>query len=230
MQYRAVVFDMDGTILNTLEDLTASLNHALEETGHRHDFSGQAVGCFFGSGARVAAARALRAEAGETPEETLEDAPEPPGTEAVFSVFKKWYPLHCEERTCPYPGIPELLRSLREKGFGLAVVSNKLDGAVQALCETHFPGLFDAALGEKEPERRRKPAPDMVLAALERLGVSPEEAVLVGDSEIDLLTAAAAGTDCVAVAWGFRSRDFLRARGAERIIDAPRELEALLQD
>ena len=217
MRYKAAVFDMDGTILNTLDDLCASLNHVMAETGHRSDFTPGEVGAFFGSGAEEAMARALRTEGGGNTE--------PEEARRVFEVFRIWYPAHCEINTRPYPGIPELLTKLRAKGVKTAVVSNKLDAAVQALCKTHFSGLIDAALGEREPVVRRKPAPDMTLAALERLGVPPSEAVYIGDSEVDLLTAANAGMDCVAVSWGFRSRDVLAAHGAARIADDP---EALL--
>ena len=215
MRYKAAVFDMDGTILNTLDDLCASLNHAMAETGHRSDFTPGEVGAFFGSGAEEAMARALRTEGG--------GSTEPEEARRVFEVFRVWYPAHCEINTRPYPGVLELLTKLRERGVKTAVVSNKLDAAVQALCKTHFPGLFDAHLGEREIVRR-KPAPDMTLAALERLGVPPSEAVYIGDSEVDLLTAENAGTDCVAVSWGFRSRDFLEAHGAARIADDPAAL------
>ena len=215
MRYKAAVFDMDGTILNTLDDLCASLNHAMAETGHRSDFTPGEVGAFFGSGAEEAMARALRTEGGGNAK--------PEEARRVFEVFRGWYPTHCEINTRPYPGVPELLTELRARGVKTAVVSNKLDAAVRSLCKTHFPGLIDAALGER-PDVRRKPAPDMTLAALERLGVPPAEAVYIGDSEVDLLTAENAGTDCVAVSWGFRSRGFLEARGAARIADDPAAL------
>lgn len=229
MRYRAAVFDMDGTILNTLDDLCASLNHAMAETGHRGDFTPGEVGGFFGSGAEAAMARALRAEAGLLPALDGSGAevtpPEfSPEARRVFEVFRAWYPAHCEIHTRPYPGVPELLAELRARGVKTAVVSNKLDAAVQSLCKTHFPDLFDACLGEREPAIRRKPAPDMTTEALRLLGVPPAEAVYIGDSEVDLLTAANAGTDCVAVSWGFRSRDFLAARGAARIAGDPAAL------
>ena len=234
--FRAAVFDMDGTILNTGEDLRDSLNYALSRTGHRCDYDTAQVGSFFGSGALVAVVRALCTEQGAAPE-ALERVGTPgdgsmarfgPAAEEVMAVFRDWYPRHCEIFTRPYEGIPELLRRLREAGIRTAVVSNKLDAAVQSLCARHFPGLFDAALGEREPERRRKPHPDMALEALKRMGVPPEAAVCVGDTEIDLQTARNAGTACVSVAWGCRTRDFLTARGAKTIVDSVEELERSL--
>ena len=271
-QKRAVVFDMDGTILNTVDDLRDSLNYALGQSGHRCDFTAAQVGSFFGSGAEVAVVRALCMEDG-CPPEALERVGTPgdgtvaryfPASERVLSVFREWYPAHCENQTRPYPGIcgvletlrergiktavvsnkldravqalcekhfpglfdaalgerePELLRALRERGVKIAVVSNKLDAAVRSLCKRHFPGLVDAALGEREPEVRRKPAPDMTLAALARMETAAGEAVYVGDSEIDLLSAKNTGMDCIAVTWGFRSRSFLQRHGAQVIVD-----------
>ena len=226
-QKRAVVFDMDGTILNTVDDLRDSLNYALGQSGHRCDFTAAQVGSFFGSGAEVAVVRALCMEDG-CPPEALERVGTPgdgtvaryfPASERVLSVFREWYPAHCENQTRPYPGICGVLETLRERGIKTAVVSNKLDRAVQALCEKHFPGLFDAALGEREPEVRRKPAPDMTLAALARMETAAGEAVYVGDSEIDLLSAKNTGMDCIAVTWGFRSRSFLQRHGAQVIVD-----------
>lgn len=227
MGYKAVAFDLDGTILDTVEDLRGALNHALAETGHRCDFTAAEVKLFFGSGALAAFARALSLEAGDPPD-SLEAVGAPgdgrldalcPEAERALAVFKTWYPAHCEIATRPYPGVPELMAALQGGGVKIAVVSNKLDAAAGMLCAKHFPGLVDAALGEREPEVRRKPAPDMLDEALRRLGVSRSDAVCVGDSEIDLETAENAGMDCIAVSWGFRSRAFLAARGAARIAD-----------
>ena len=190
------------------------------------------MGSFFGSGAEVAVVRALCLEAG-LPASALEAVGTPgdgtvsrfaPEAQRVLAVFRAWYPAHCEIQTRPYPGVPELLRALRARGLRTAVVSNKLDAAVQSLTQRHFPGLFDAALGEREPELRRKPAPDMTLAALARMGAESAEAVYVGDSEIDLLSAENAGMDCVSVAWGFRSREFLAAHSAAVIVEDPAAL------
>ena len=236
MHVRAVIFDMDGTILNTLDDLRDSINHALEKNGHRHDYPSGTVRSFFGSGAEVAVARALALERGAAPG-SLEKIGMPgdptlqalrPEVQPVLAEFRRWYPAHCENLTRPYPGIPELLRTLRGRGMLVAVVSNKLDAAVQALCQRHFSGLVDAALGEREPEIRRKPAPDMTCAALRALDTAQSEAVYVGDSEIDLLTAENARLACVAVTWGFRDRAFLVAHGARHVADDAAALERML--
>ncbi len=233
---KAVLFDMDGTILDTAEDLTAALNYAMEKTGHRHDFGEDDAKTFFGSGAKVALIRALAAEKGAAPE-TLAGigsggcapAPETEAeAERILPVFQAYYPAHSEIRTRPYDGVPDLLRRLRERGIRTAVVSNKMDRAVARLCRTYFDGLFDAAIGENEPFIRRKPAPDMTEKALALLGVTAEEAIYVGDSEIDIETARNAGLALAAVAWGFRTKEFLAARGAESAAENAEELYRMI--
>lgn len=209
---KAVIFDMDGTILNTVEDLTGSLNYALGQTGHRHDFAPDAVKHFFGSGVRVAICRAL-AEDG-TPG-LQEDDPE---VERVRKVFAPHYAKHCNDHTKPYAGIPECIERLRAAGIVTAVVSNKPDFAVQTLAKDIFPGCFDLAVGE-QTGIRRKPAPDMTDKALKDLGVEREQAVYVGDSEVDLQTARNSGLPCISVTWGFRDTEFLKAQGADIIVD-----------
>ncbi len=231
-RYKAYVFDMDGTVLNTLTDLTHSLNHALEVCGHRHDYTPEITGTFFGSGITVAATRALAFEAG-WPQETLvqvgsAEDPISPTVDAsaaarVEEVFRPYYAIHCTDSTGPYPGIPEMIRALRAQGRLTAVVSNKPDNAVQELVRDQFDGLFDYSIGEQKGIAR-KPAPDMVLRCLDVLGVTPSESVYIGDSEIDLQTAANTGLDCIAVDWGFRSRAFLEACGADPIISHASEL------
>ena len=233
MPCKAVLFDMDGTVLNTLDDLTGAVNHAMAATGHRHDFTARETGAFFGSGALAAMARALCAEAGQDPDslETVgtpgDDTLDRVGAEALraLAVFREYYPAHCEINTMPYPGVLALMEALRARGVKTAVVSNKLDAAVGPLCEKYFPGLVDFALGERDGVRR-KPAPDMCGTALRALGVSAEDAVYVGDSEVDLETADNAHLRCVAVSWGFRGRAFLERHGAETIAD---DADALLR-
>lgn len=220
MGYKAVIFDMDGTILNTLEDLAGAINYAMGQAGHRCDFTAEEVGQFFGSGAKVAVTRALQCETGAAP-------PEPEVTR-VLALFQEYYPAHCEIRTRPYGKIPELLAALREKGIQTAVVSNKMDQAVRKLCEKHFPGCFDAVLGEREPEIRRKPAPDMTEAALAQMGAGRQDAVYIGDSEVDLETAENAGLDCICVSWGFRGRAYLERCGAKCIVDDVETLTRIL--
>ena len=204
MSYKAYIFDMDGTVLNTLDDLNAAMNYALKACGYRHDMTGEETRFFFGSGASVAASRALAYVSGTplsdllvigTPEDTITPTLDPEEAARLENVFRPYYKVHCTDQTAPYPGIPEAIRTLREKGILTAVVSNKPDEAVQALVKDQFDGLFDFALGEKKGIAR-KPAPDMLETCLHILQVSPEEAVYIGDSEIDLLTAAAGGLSC----------------------------------
>lgn len=231
--YKAAIFDMDGTVLNTLEDLTSALNHVLAETGHDHAYGTAQVRQFFGSGVQVAITRALAIEKGIASYEQLEyvgqdgdtitprvDAQE---VRRIQDIFRPYYAAHCAIQTGEYTGISQLLRQLRGAGIQTAVVSNKPDPAVQKLTDDYFQGLFDLSLGE-QPQIRRKPAPDMVLKALKDLGLTPEQAVYIGDSEIDIQTAKNAGLDCISVTWGFRSKTFLKKHGARFLVDTPEEI------
>ncbi len=222
---------MDGTILDTLEDLKDALNVSLSEFGYKGDFTAQETRRFFGSGARAAVARALAACHGipeeiltriGTADETAFGIPEETVAE-VLAFYKPWYASHCDIRTGPYPGINDLIKSLSSAGILTAVVSNKPDPAVQSLCRDYFPGLFDCAAGEKDGVPR-KPAPDMVLNALKAMGVSADESVYIGDSEVDIQTARNAGLDCICVDWGFRTRDQLVQSGAGTIVSACDEI------
>ena len=230
-QYKAVIFDMDGTILDTLEDLADALNESLSRFGYEGNFTAPETRRFFGSGARAAVARAIAACHGlpeeilakiGTAEETDFGVPENTINE-VLSFYKPWYASHCDMKTCPYPGITALIRALTDAGIRTAVVSNKPDPAVQTLCRDYFPDLFDYSAGEKSGVRR-KPYPDMVVNALDALGVPAEQAVYVGDSEVDIQTAANAGLDCICVDWGFRTKKQLTANGAEIIVSSCEEL------
>lgn len=234
--YRAAVFDMDGTILDTITDLTASLNEACRETGHRADFTRDDVRHFFGSGAEVAVQRALAVEKEYSVKEVgalgVDKRAEDFGiseeaANAVIAAFAAYYGEHCDDATGPYPGILALLKQLKAAGVRIAVVSNKLDEAVQVLNRVHFEGLFEEARGERA-DIRRKPAPDMVLAVLQSLQVKPEEAVYIGDTEVDMLTAKNSGMDCISVDWGFRSREALEELGAKQIADRAEEIFALV--
>lgn len=200
MKYKLVIFDLDGTVLNTLDDLADSVNHALTA----HAFPPRTVDevrAFVGNGIRKLISCAV-------PQGTDEKS-----VEAVFSEFVAYYGEHCALKTCPYPGITALLRDLRADGYLLAVLSNKADFAVSALCEQYFPGAFDSVAGEKQGIPR-KPDPAGVHAMLAQLGVSAEDAVYIGDSDVDVLTAANSGLDCICVDWGFRSREQLEQAGA----------------
>lgn len=214
MKIRAVLFDMDGTLLDTLTDMQQAVNHVLEQYGYPGR-SLEEIRAFVGNGAARLIHRAL-------PEDT------PPQQEAlVLDTYRAWYQAHACVETRPYSGIVELLECLRQRGLLLAVVSNKPDETTRGLAARFFPGL--ASQGQREGVAA-KPAPDMVLAALEQLGVRPEEALYVGDSEVDVETARAAGLEMAAVSWGFRSVEQLRTAGARHIIDVPGALLTLLDE
>ena len=231
-EYNAYIFDMDGTVLDTLRDLGDAMNWAMKKHGHPGDFDSRTVGALFGSGAQVAVTRAVALMKGCSLEDleqigTEHDTVTPglPAEEidAILSDFKPYYAAHCDAHTGPYEGIPELIAALRFRGKKCAVVSNKPDPAVQELADSIFPGLFEFSVGEREGVRR-KPAPDTVYTAMEHMQVLPDESVYIGDSEIDLQTAENAGLDVIAVTWGFRTEEFLRARGADVLVDDPMEI------
>ena len=179
MRYKAVLFDMDGTVLDTLGDLTNAVNHVLALYG-MPDRAPREVAGFLGNGAAHLLAKSVPAG---TSEETLAE---------MLRVYQPWYDSHCAILTAPYPGILPLMEALREAGVKQAVISNKQDSAVRQLAEQHFPGLLEVTVGESATVRR-KPNPDAVLAALREMGVSRDEAVYVGDTEVDLRTAENAG-------------------------------------
>ena len=214
MAYNAAIFDLDGTLLNTLDDLAASTNAALAAHGMPGRTTDE-VRQFVGNGIMNLIRRA-------TPAGTSEDT-----QRAVFDTFCAHYADHALDATAPYPGIVALLDELRARGVKLAVVSNKGDFAVQELVDHFWKGQLDFAVGEREGIRR-KPAPDTVLTALEALGVSADEAVYVGDSEVDVATAAASGLDCICVTWGFRSVQTLLEAGATTLVDTCDQLLDLI--
>lgn len=214
MAYKAAIFDMDGTLLNTLDDLAASTNATLAAHGMPLRTTDE-VRRFVGNGIPNLIRRAVPAGTDEATQR------------AVFDTFCAHYAVHDADATAPYPGIIGLLEHLRAQGVLCAVVSNKGDFAVQALVEHYFDGLFGFAVGEREGIRR-KPAPDTVFAALEALGVEPGEAVYVGDSEVDVATAQASGLDCIAVTWGFRSVECLLEAGATTLVSTADELAAAI--
>lgn len=210
--YSTYIFDLDGTLLDTLGDLAAAVNYALRTHG-MPEHSIDDVRRFVGNGVRKLMERAI-------PEG--ENNPE---FEATFATFRQYYMHHSLDTTKPYEGIPETLKALKAKGCRLAVVSNKMMAATQELCQHFFPDTIEVAIGENEAAGiRKKPAPDTVFAALDALGVGKAEAVYVGDSDVDIQTAANAGLPCISVLWGFRDRDFLIANGAKTFISAPSEL------
>ena len=212
--YRTAIFDLDGTLLDTLQDLADSANYALALHGLPAR-TVEEVRRFVGNGVGLLIRRAVP----EGTPETLE--------RRVLRDFRAHYLLNMENKTAPYPGIPELLDALRAAGVRTAVVSNKFDGAVKGLCQNYFGDRIRAAIGESQGVAR-KPAPDTVFRALEELGMPREGAVYVGDSDVDIETAKNAGLPCISVSWGFRSRTFLTEHGAQTIADTVEELRELL--
>ena len=210
--FKVCIFDLDGTLLDTLGDLAASTHYALRTHG-MPEHSIDDVRRFVGNGVRKLMERAIPGGAAN------------PDFEATFATFRQYYMEHSLDTTKPYEGIPETLAELKRRGCRLAVVSNKMMAATQELCRYFFPDTIEVAIGENESQGiRKKPAPDTVFAALRKLGVGNGEAVYVGDSDVDIQTAANAGLPCISVLWGFRDRDFLIQHGAKSFISAPSEL------
>lgn len=211
-----IIFDLDGTLLNTLEDLTDSVNYAMEKFGFPvHTI--EEIRSFVGNGAPKLIERSI-------PQGT-----ENPSYEAVLAAFKEHYAAHCEDKTKPYEGVMELLAQLKEKGCRMAVVSNKFDGAVKRLCKKYFGSYLETAIGESA-DVKRKPAPDTVYRALHELSCDGSRAVYVGDSEVDIQTARNASLPCISVTWGFRTEEQLKAAGAEEkfMLSSPLGLLPLL--
>ena len=215
MNIKAVIWDLDGTLLNTLDDLAASVNAALAMNGMPLR-STEEVRAFVGNGIRNLMIRAVPGgEANPAFDKALED-------------FTRHYGAHSRDRTRPYDGILEMLDKLSGEGVKHAIVSNKIDFAVKALSRAYFGERMCAAIGD-DPSRAKKPAPDSVFAAMREMGVTAQETVYVGDSDVDVLTACNAGVPCVAVLWGFRDEACLRAAGAERLARTPDELREIIE-
>lgn len=214
MKYELIVFDMDGTILDTLEDLKNSMNHTLR-LYNMPERTLDEIRSFVGNGIRKLIERAA---VSGTPETIIE---------AIHKDFMKHYEVHCADFTKPYDGVNDLILELKSRGYKTAVVSNKAHDAVLDLCDQFFPALFDLALGEK-PEIAKKPAADMVNLALEKLQISREKAVYIGDSDVDVATARNSNLDMIAVDWGFRTREFLVEQGAKTIVSHPEEILQLV--
>ena len=215
MRFDTVLFDMDGTLLDTLADICSAANYTLRAMGYPERTLAE-MRRFVGNGAEMQMRRALGAAADE---ETVKRA---------LEIYKPYYAAHCQVETRPYAGVTELLAALKREGFRMAVVSNKPDEAVKPLARQHFGTLLDAAMGETA-QRRRKPAPDMVNDALAALGAEKARAVYVGDSEVDIETARNAEIACISVCWGVRDREQLAQAGAEEIAADARELRELLE-
>lgn len=214
MKYQLAIFDMDGTILDTLEDLKDSTNYVLTYFG-MPERTLEEVRCFVGNGIRKLLERA--AVEGTTAEKIDE----------MFQVFSAYYKDHSAIKTKPYEGIITCIEKLRQGGVKTAVVSNKADFAVQILCKDYFPGLFDIAVGERDG-LQRKPAPDSVNLVLDALGIQRAQAVYIGDSEVDLQTARNSSLDVIPVSWGFRDEKFLREQGADLVVDQVEDILKLI--
>lgn len=215
MSFKLALFDLDGTVLNTLDDLADATNAVLAANNMPLRTLDEVRG-FVGNGIRKLIERAVPAGTDAS------------GIDKVLADFKTYYGAHCAEKTAPYTGILEMLAALREGGVRTALVSNKADFAVQALATQYFGDLFDMALGEDVAKRPAKPAPDMVYHVLEMLRATPAEAVYIGDSDVDVLTARNAGLSCIAVTWGFRDRACLQNAGATLFADNAKELQNLI--
>jgi phosphoglycolate phosphatase len=214
MSYKAVLFDMDGTLLDTLEDLCDSTNHALAQMGY--PLRGiEEIRRFIGNGAEKQIRRAV-------PEGTSEGK-----IMETLAAFRAYYQDHCQIKTKVYDGLLDVLSELKEKGVKMAVVSNKPDAAVKKLSREYFGDRLDYAIGPSDGVRC-KPYPDMAEEALKALGVEKKDAVFVGDSEVDVQTGLNAGLDVIAVSWGFRSREVVIEAGASKIADNASELEKLI--
>jgi phosphoglycolate phosphatase len=212
---KAVIFDLDGTLLYTLEDLMLSVNYALEkhgmETCSLHDIQYRV-----GNGVQKLMERCVPGGLSN------------PDFEAAFADFKEHYKLHCNDNSGPYKGIPELLTALKEMGYKLAIVSNKFMDATKELAELYFKDTIDVAIGESAGIRK-KPEPDTVIEAMRILGVTAADCVYVGDSDVDIKTAANSGMPCISVAWGFRTKEEQKEAGGRIFADVPDDIIRLLK-
>ena len=214
MSYKAVLFDLDGTVMNTIDDLNDSVNYTLRHFS-MPEISLNDTMRFIGNGARRLIEQAVPPD---TDAELLEQA---------LSYYVNYYQGHCMIKTAPFAGIIELMTRLGEAGIRQVIVSNKPDAATREIAERYFTGLTEFAIGEKEG-LRRKPWPDMVDAAVETLGLSKRDCVFIGDSEVDIATARNAEVNCISVLWGFRDKKTLEDAGAEAFAETPEKLGDLI--
>lgn len=209
---KTVIFDLDGTLLNTLDDLADSTNYALSKFGYPTRTIDE-VRQFVGNGVAKLIERAIP------------EGKNNPNFEKCLAIFKENYAQNMYNKTAPYNGIIEMLSNLKSKGIKIAVVSNKFDLAVKELCKKYFEGFIDFAAGENEAQGiKKKPAPDTVISVLNEFNFAPEDAVYVGDSDVDIMTAKNSKISCISVTWGFRDEKFLLKNGATILINAPSEI------
>jgi phosphoglycolate phosphatase len=212
MNIELLIFDLDGTLLNTLDDLADSTNFALSKFGYPKKTTDE-IKSYVGNGVAKLIERAIP------------DGKNNPNLEYCLTTFKKHYSINKYNKTAPYNNIINLLTELKENNYKIAVVSNKFDLAVKELCEKYFPNLIDIAIGENEANGiKKKPAPDTVNLALEKLNITPEKAIYVGDSDVDILTAQNSNMPCISVTWGFRNKEFLIKNNAQIIVNKPEEI------
>lgn len=210
--YQTYIFDLDGTLLDTLRDLAASVNYALR-THAMPERTVEEVRQFVGNGVKKLMERAIP------------DGLDNPQFAPTYATFREHYLHHNLDTTAPYPGVEPLLRELRRRGKRIAIVSNKFYAATQDLARHFFPDTVEVAIGEREGISK-KPAPDTVLEAMRQMGVTAESAVYIGDSDVDILTARNSGLPCISVLWGFRDRDFLLEHGATCLVERPEDILA----
>lgn len=209
---KTVIFDLDGTLLNTLDDLADSTNYALSRFGYPTRTI-EEVRQFVGNGVAKLIERAIP------------EGKNNPNFEKCLAIFKENYAQNMYNKTAPYNGIIEMLSNLKSKGIKIAVVSNKFDLAVKELCKKYFEGFIDFAAGENEAQGiKKKPAPDTVISVLNEFNFASEDAVYVGDSDVDIMTAKNSKMPCISVTWGFRDEKFLLENGATILINAPSEI------
>ena len=214
MKDKLILFDFDGTLLYTIPDLADAVNFGLEKYGYpTHDYA--AIQSFVGNGVRLLVERAIPGGA------------ENPDFEAVFAAFNEFYDVHCQDKTAPYDGIMETLALLGEKGYKMAIVTNKYQSAAEELRRKFFAEFIPIIEGDR-PGRERKPNPAPVQAAIAALGAEGQEAVYIGDSEVDFQTAQNSGLDFIAAGWGYRSVEFLRNLGVEKIALTPADVLELI--
>ena len=204
--FETYIFDLDGTLLSTLDDLAASTNYALRWAG-MPERTVEEVRMFVGNGVKLLMERAIP------------NGINNPKFEETYAKFREHYMEHNLDTTCPYEGIPELLRELKRRGKKLAIVSNKFYAATQELAKHFFPDTI-----EERDSIRKKPAPDTVLEALKQLGASKDNAVYIGDSDVDIMTAKNCDLPCISVLWGFRDKDYLVKHGGTIFVDKPSEI------
>lgn len=216
-KYTTIIFDLDGTLLDTLEDLKNAVNHVLAAHGYPIKTL-EEIRKSVGNGTKVLL------------EKTVPDGSSNPLFNTINEEYQKYYLEHCNEKTGPYKGVREAMKQLKDKGYKMAIVSNKPDSAVKELRDKYFGEYLNVAIGDKEG-RRRKPYPDSVLAAIEELGADHDECIYIGDSEVDFLTAENSGLPCISCLWGFRTQEELISNGVdpENFIKSPDEIMSKIE-